>query len=401
MKKPLNTYFAILAFTALALGLSNDILHNYFKEVYHVTAMQRGFIELPRELPGMLLFMTVGILARWLSDIKMAMVAQVLSMIGILVLGFFEPGYGLMLFFIFVNSFGMHLFFPLQDSIGLSLVDEDQVGKRMGEFKGITTGFMMAGGLIVFVGFKTGLFSFASQIKWVFVLSGVLLFVVFLLFVRLQRQLRSNEKKDHQVRFVFRKSYKYYYVLVVMFGVQKQMMMVYGPWVLIELLSQGPETMALLGTVGAFIGIFFMPAIGRWMDRFGVKKILYADAISFIGVYFLYGYVSGGLGKGTIATSGLPVLLISGLYIIDKMSGQLGMVRSVYLKSILEDPSDLTPTLSLGISLDHVVSILCAMAGGLIWRYYGPQYVFYLVSALSFVNLYVAIRVKDKPKELA
>ena len=47
-------YYGIIALTALALAISFNIFSPYFKEVYDVTALQRGFIEFPRELPGVI-----------------------------------------------------------------------------------------------------------------------------------------------------------------------------------------------------------------------------------------------------------------------------------------------------------------------------------------------------------
>jgi len=317
----------------------------------------------------------------------------VLSIIGILALGLLTPTYSVMLIFIFINSMGMHLFFPLQESIGLSLVDNNNIGKRMGQFKGVTTGFLMVGYGIVFLAFRYDVFSFVTNIKWIFVIAALLLFIVLLLFIYLEHLLQNPKSSEHKVKLFFRREYKYYYILVIMFGVQKQMMMVYGPWVLIDILGKRQDTMSVLSMIGAFVGIFFLPAVGRWMDQFGIKKLLYADAISFIFVYGIYGFMSGRLNDGTLSRVGWPVFFMFALFIIDKMSGQLGMVRSVYLKSILVEERDLTPTLSLGISLDHIMSISFAIVGGIIWKAWGPQYIFYLVALLSFVNLYVAYRV--------
>jgi len=180
--------------------------------------------------------------------------------------------------------------------------------------------------------------------------------------------------------------------------VQKQIMLVYGPWVRIELLGKKADTLAILGIIGAFLGIFFIPAVGRGIDRFGIKVMLYADALSFIGVYILYGLVSGGYASGTLPTVGWTVLLAYGVLVIDRMSTQMGLIRTVYLRTIALAPNEVTPTLSLGLSMDHVVSILCAYGGGIVWTVWGPQYIFYLAAALSLVNLYVAWKVQ-LPKE--
>ena len=81
---------------------------------------------------------------------------------------------------------------------------------------------------------------------------------------------------------------------------------------------------------------------------------------------------------------------------------QMGMVRSVYLRSIAWDESEITSTLSMGTSLDHVVSILAAMAGGYVWMNWGSHWVFFLAAAFSLGNLYAAYRVNpEKERDIA
>lgn len=389
MKKELKIYFAILALGALGAGLSGNVLSNYFKDVYDVTTAQRGFIEFPRELPGMLSILVVSALS-FMTDYRIAVIAQILAAIGIAVLGFFTPIYSIMLVFIFINSFGAHLFMPMRQSIGISLIDDHQDGKRMGQYNGVMTAFRMVGALLVFIGFRLGFFSFKTPIKMVFVIAAIFLLLSSLLLYVLGKMMHNPDGHHTPNKFVFKMKYKYYYMLVVMFGVQKQIMLVYAPWVLIELLNVKVDTLAILSIIGGFIGIFFIPAVGRWIDQFGVKKLLYADALSFIGVYALFGVLSAGYVSGSLATVGLPMFLGFALFIIDKMSTQLGLVRTVFLKRIVDTPADITPTLSLGLSLDHLVSIIAAILGGVVWYNWGPQYIFYGVSSLSLINLYVA-----------
>lgn len=394
-KKEVRVYFLILALTALALALSNNIFGNYFKDAYQVTPFQRGLIEFPREIPGILCVFMVSALS-FMGDIRLSIVAQILSFIGIVVLGFVTPTFSVMLIFLFINSMGMHLFFPLQDSIGIALIDDDkQVGKIMGQYKGTFTAFSMIGGIIVFIGFRTGIFSFITKIKHVFVIDALLFLMIIGLFIYLMVLLKKPLIKKKTFNSIYRKEYKYYYILAIMNGVQKQIMIVYGPWVLIEILNKKADVLAVLAIIGSFIGMFFIPAIGRWIDRFGIRKLLFADAISFIGVYTAYGLITAGFATGYLELVGIPVLLAYGMIIIDRMSMQMSMIRTVYLKSIAVEQSDITSTLSLGISMDHVVSIACAFAGGIVWGAWGPQYIFFFAAGLSFINLYVATRIKE------
>ncbi|WP_066499241.1 MFS transporter [Abyssisolibacter fermentans] len=386
-------YFIIIALSALGLGFSHNVISNYFKDAYQITAYQRGLIEFPRELPGVLVIFIIAALSLF-SDFRIAIVAQLLSIIGIGVLGFFTPPFTIMLIFIFINSSGMHLFMPVKDSIGMSLIKDENIGKRMGQYKGVSITFTMLAGILVFIGFRVGFFSFTSKVKWIFIISASIFAIVLILLFVIEK-LIGQPIKSKKFNFVFRKEYKYYYTLVVMWGVQKQIMIVYGPWVLIDILNKKTDTLAVLGIIGSFIGIFFMPAVGRWIDRFGIKKLLYADALSFIFVYFVYGLLSAGFSSGALATIGIPVFLAYILFIFDRMSTQMGMIRTIYLRSIAVKTSDITPTLSLGLSLDHAVSIICAYLGGIVWSLWGPQYIFFLAASLSLVNLYVASKVKE------
>ena len=392
MKKEIKIYFAILALTAFGLGLTNNIISNFFKDAYQVTAYQRGFLEFPREVPGLIsVFVIAGL--SFLSDIRISIIAQILSVIGIIVLGIYTPSFNVMILFIFINSLGMHLFFPLQDSIGLELAEKDNMGKRLGQFKGFFTGVQMLASMLVFVGFKAGFMTFETPIKTPFLLAGLLFIGVMVLLIVLDRLVRDVNPHVKQSGYVFRKEYKYYYTLVILFGVQKQIMMVYGPWVLIDLLNKKADTISILTVVGSFIGIFFIPAIGKWLDKYGVKKLLYVDAISFIGVYLVYGLLSMGYVNGSIKTVGFGVALAYSIFIIDRMSTQMGIVRTIYLRKIAIKPSDVTPTLTLGQSMDHFVSIICAYLGGIVWSVWGPQYIFFLAAGFSLINLYVAYRV--------
>ncbi|MBN2260287.1 MAG: MFS transporter [Clostridiales bacterium] len=393
MRKEMLLYLLIIAFGALGNALISNVLSNYLKDVYAITAYQRGVIEFPRELPGLFSIFIVSALSMY-SDIRIAMFAQFLAATGILFLGLFTPIYGLMLVLIFVNSMGAHLYMPMSQSIGISLIKDGKFGKGLGQYNGLITAFQMSGAIIVLIGFKYHFLSFETPIKYIFVVAAFFLFATVILLFYLDRRMHHPDIHHNKEKFVFRKAYKYYYTLVIMFGVQKQMMIVYGPWMLIELLGVKVDTLAILAIIGYFIGIFFIPALGRWLDRFGVKKLLYADALSFIIVYALYGFLSAGFTTGTLATAGISVFLAYGLFIIDRMSTQMGIIRTVYLKKIAIDSRDITPTLSLGMTMDHFISIIAAFLGGIVWVKWGPQYIFYLVSLLSFVNLYVAYKVE-------
>ena len=390
-------FFAVIVAVNLAMGFSDGLFSNYFKDVYQIDGLRRGLIELPRELPGVITFFLVSALS-FLGDITIAIFAQAIAAVGLMVLGLVTPSFGVMLVFLFINSLGVHLYMPLRDSIGMSLAEPDQIGKRMGQFGGLSFAVLTVAGLSVFFLFRFGVFRFTSPIKWTFLVAAFFYLVAVVMMIRLKRETGQLRTKREKIRLIFRKEYKYYYLLAIVFGVQKQVMLVFGPWVLIETLGQRVDVIVLLGIIASTLGMFFMPQLGKWIDRFGVKKLLYADALSFIFVYLCYGALSHGFNTGTLAKVGIPVVLTCALFVVDRLSSQMGIIRTIYLKSIAKDSADVTPTLSLGMMMDHMVSILVGITGGIAWVTFGSHYIFYAVAALSLVNLAVAILVKDPRK---
>ena len=389
-------YMAVIALVALGNGFSDSILANYFKDAYHVDAVQRGFIEFPRELPGFLCALAIAALSA-LGDIRASMVAQVLCVVGLTVLGLFTPAFGVMLIFLFLYSSGIHLFVPLSDSIGMSLAEPDRIGKRMGQYNAVKQAVGFVAAIVVFFGFRLGWFSFSTQIKLPFLIAAVCFALAFAALVLLDRRAgHAHPKQKRKFRLVFRREYKYYYMLTVVRGVQKQIAFVYGTWVIVDLLSKGADVTAMLAIVSSFLCIFFMTALGKWMDKFGIKKMMYVDALTFISVYVLYGLVVMGINAGRLPSVGWPVLMVYVLFILDRMSMQIGMVNAIYLRSIALDEDEVTATLSTGVSLDHIVSILAATAGGFVWQYWGSQWVFFIAAFLSLANIAVAWLVKPE-----
>ena len=385
-------FMLIVAISGLALGLSDSVMSNYFRDAYNVDAFQRGLIEFPREIPGVISVVIVSGLA-FMGNIRLAIIAHVLSVIGIVVLGLASPPFTIMLVFLFINSLGMHMFFPIYDSMGMSLAKKGDYGTVMGRFNGLRTAFTMLAAIVVFLGFRSGVFSFTTPIIAIFVIAGVLFAVIIALLILMRRH--TEDVAAASSRFVLKKAYTKFYILAFLFGARKQIMYVYGPWVLIELLYFGADRMALLMMVGSAIGIFFLPAVGRWIDRFGTGRIMIIEAAAFLMIYLGYGLISVGVTGGTLFGITSFVALAVAVNIADRMTIQFGMVRSVYMRSIAVVPEDVTPTLASGMAIDHVVSIASAVLSGFIWSEFGPQYVFVFAGILAVANMVVAIKIRN------
>jgi hypothetical protein len=58
-------------------------------------------------------------------------------------------------------------------------------------------------------------------------------------------------------------------------------------------------------------------------------------------------------------------------------------------------PEDLTPTLSLGVSIDHTVSMTVPFLGGLLWMYAGYPAVFGAAACIAICYLFAASFIRD------
>ena len=403
-KKRISTevklFIIVLALTGLAAGFSDNVFNNYFKEVYDADSVMRGIIEFPREMPGVLCVFFISALA-FMGDLKIAVMAQLLSFFGMLALGISTPPFSVMLIFLCIESTGTHIFLALTDSIGVRLSEAEKTGKRLGQYSAAKSIAGCAAAIVVFFGFRTGFFSFSSKIKWIFIASAACFLLCGAVMLLLERRVgdeRGSIKKKFSLPVV-RKEYKYYYILALLRGVQKQIAFVYGSWVLVDILGKTTDVISVLYIVGQFAGFFFLRLLGKWLDRFGYKKIMFFDAVLFIAVYAIMGLMSWGITKGVMPKEGWPVLLLYAAFIINRISMLVTMVKTMYLKDIAVDPADITPTLSLGLGLDHIVTIFASLAGGYIWKLWGAEWVFYIAAIFTIGNLIIAFLV-PKPKTL-
>lgn len=360
------------AFLGFASGISDSTLNNYLNEVFKISPLQRGWIEFPRELPGLLVMFMAGFLF-FLGDVKIAVVANLVGALGLLGIGFFAHSFNVLLIWLVLYSTGLHLYMPVSSSIGMNLSTEEDMGKRLGTLNSINTLGNVIGCIAVLVGF--GAFKISYNVG--FIVAGFAFIMAAMLTIRMH----SEKPKLQKVKFVFRKQYSLFYWLSILYGARKQVFITFAPWVLIKVFNQKVEVFAVLGIIGALIGIFFKPLVGKMIDIVGEKYILMGEAFTLIFISLGYAYL------GQFRAQNFALYMAFGCYIIDQMLMAVGMARSTYIKKTILDPEDLTATLSTGVSLDHIISMSIPTLGGLVWTLYGYKYVFFGAAFIALINL--------------
>ncbi len=169
-----------------------------------------------------------------------------------------------------------------------------------------------------------------------------------------------------------------------MFGIRKQLFLVFAPWFIIEILGQSASVIANILLVSAILGVFLKPKIGKLIDLWGERKVLIYDG-------FLLAIISIGYVVVPNFVSGYVLLFIAaGFFIIDELLFTLKNAREIYLYKIADSKKDVTPTLATGLSLEHVVSMSTPILAGFVWLNYGYQWVFAFCAFLAlFTTFYV------------
>ena len=308
--------------------------------------------------------------------------ANLLCAFGILLIGFGSPSFSIMLIWLFVFSIGQHLFIPLNQSIGMELAAVGQKGRRLGQFSAVANVSAIIGSVAIFVGFTY--FDLNFKISYFVAFLGFLL-VSFLIFL-----MKKDEPYAAKTKLKLRKEYKLFYWLNILYGTRKQIFLTFAPWVLVTVFKQKTQVVAMLLAVGGVIGIFFKPMLGRTIDKLGERFVITAEAVALVFVCLGYGY------SREIFSETTALFVAFACYVMDQLLMSVSMARATYLQKIAVVPEDVAQTLTMGVTIDHALSISIALLGGFLWVTWGYQYIFLLGACIAVINFFSALRVRTK-----
>ena len=371
-------FLIAIGFLGVADGLYQTSFNNYLDSTFHITAEQRGDLELPREFPGFMVAIMAGALF-FMGDVNLAVFSSALAAVGILGMGLIahrQDQYLNMIVCSFAWSAGTHLLMPTSQALTLSLSEEGRTGALFGRQAGVRAIATVLGCVLVIVNFRIWPQGYSNA----FVLAAaasVLAAVAFLVLRPTMPAVHHSERR----RMVLKKRYGLFYALAILFGARKQVFITFAPWVLISVFHEKPETIAVLWIVATGLTVFVLPWVGRMVDRVGPRRILTVDAVLLFTVCITYGFARD------VLPAHLAIYAVYGAFVMDQMLFPVQMARTVYLSQIAEHRRDVTPTLSLSVSVDHAVSIPIAMLGGRLWLAAGYRWVFAAAGVVALILL--------------
>jgi len=380
-----NLLHALLAtvFFGAAGGILASTMNNFLSDVHQLDAASRGWLEFPRELPGFLMLFIAGAMLVIWTETRIAALAMFFMAAGALGFAFHSPSYAWLVAFTIIGSVGDHIIFTVEGPIGLRLAKSGKEGRRLGQFGGARNLGTIAGVAVIYAFSKL----FGDNYAVFYSITALCSIVAGVLYFRIRM---ADEQGGRSRRFVFKRKYSLFYAISALFGVRKQIFIVFGAWVLIKVHGVPVSTMALLFFVAAALGVVFRPLLGDIIDWAGERAVLVTEEFFLLLVCLAYAFSSDLLPKP------FDLWLLYATYVLDSVLFALRIARTTYLKKIADHPSDITPTLAVGLTIDHVVSMLIPILSGYIWVACGFRWVFVLAAVIALGGMALCARIPAK-----
>ena len=380
----------VAAFAAFAAATTTVEVNfaNFLRESYDVGEWFRGFLEFPRESQGFAMVFYVVLLGT-LTERRLFSLAAVVAAVGVAGLALLParaladgiagivPGLPLILF-VMCYSAGQHMGMLIERAIVVDHGDLASAGRRLGRI-----GFWKTLAGLVMAGIVWGLRA-VTELDFAFYFAlAAGLFLASMALTRLAMR-GQPEVRMRRRTLILKRKFLRYYALCALFGVRKQVFITFAVWVLVVIYEQPVQTIAVLWVATAVTNLIAQPLIGSLLDRYGPRAVLSVDALLLCGVCLMYGY------GAQLFPPAIGLIVIGATYVVDHVLFFVGAARAVYVGRLCADRDELSTTLSMGVTIDHVFSMTVPFVGGIIWKTSGYEMVFLLGGLIAVVTAVTA-----------
>lgn len=326
---------------SLGMGLQMGLNTNYIKELGlsdSQVLLQAGI----REIPGLFLVFIAALLMH--LPLTWRSVASVLVMgVGYMLYAAVHSWAALVAVSL-TASIGLHLWLPLNNALGLSLTKKENSGKVLGTLSSVGALASMAGigGII--------LLSSWVSLRILVGIAGVFIVAAAIVLARLPKNI--GETKKAQPRLLFKRRYWLYYVLLVFEGSRTQVFAAFNTMVLVYNYGLSALQISFLLLASGLVNFLLAQRLGHLLDKVGERITL---TIGYIALALCF------VGYATINN----VWLLGLMVIFINLLVTLSMGLSTYVNRIAP-PEELTPTLSTGVSFNHITSVGMSFVAGVL-----------------------------------
>ena len=388
-------FFPSIFVWGVGVGCFAATLNNFMVEIHRVSGTGRGILEFFRETPGVLLIFILAMLHK-LSNWNVLRLGAAFSLLaaGLLLIPTKFMG---AVIFVTIFSLGEHIVMPVRQVIAISIARPGKEGESQGMVTSAISAGTVVGSLIVacvfyalpqYFGVKEEELRIMFNTVWCIIIGLLIVSVCLTLMGKV------DDIKGKRPNLYFNKKYWRFYTLELFYGARKQVFLTFGPLLLIKGYDMDTKQIATLFGISALItALFGGRLIGKIVDYFGYRNVMIYDTVILGIVCLMYGFAD------KIFPLHIAIWVVCINYILDMLISHAAMAAYVYAASLSDSKEELTATLSSGISINHVISVLVALAGGVAYDKFGPGALFSFAAVMAVANTLFATtipRIKAK-----
>ena len=382
-----QAFFLSLITLGLSYGLYKGVIDNYLAEIVSMSGFDKGVTEFFRELPGLILIFVLAAMFMFSAE-KIYRIGALVMLAGMVMHAVVPAGRVLITLSIFVYSLGEHLQLGMKSTLSLEYSKEGRGGAALGLQNavyhiGTLSGFIAVIVIFFFLKASEGLY------RTMFGLSAAVIGLGFLSTMQMKGKSETDKTRS---RFYFNRKYKKYYMLEVFYGARKQIFFTFGPYVLVLFYRASAMVISALFAVSAICSFFASPLVGKIIDRVGYKAVMVADTLILVIVCFFYGFAHH------LFPMRIAFMVCCVNYILDSIISLASMASNVYVQDLSDSTDEMRATISTGISVNHMITVLIALLGGWIWKTLGIETLFVLSAILGLCNSAYAASIKVPSK---
>lgn len=377
-----KVFLTSLLITGLGYGIYKGIIDNYMAEIVGMGEFDRGLAEFFREIPGLMLIFILALFYTFSAE-KLYKLGAVIMLAGMAMLGVVTPTKLLVTIAICTYSLGEHIQLGMKNTLSLEYAKENQGGQALGYQNALSQLGTLLGYIVIIFAF--GSVAAKGLFKPFFLIATVIIGIAAICTFRIGGSSETDKSKS---RFYFRKKFTKYYMLEVFYGARKQVFFTFGPYVLILFYGANASVISLLFAISAICCFFLAPVVGKIIDKLGYKIVMISDTLILVIVCFFYGFAHH------IFPMHIAFIVCCVNYILDSVISLASMASNVYVQDISDSPEEVRATISTGISVNHLITILIALFGGMIWQSLGIETLFILSAVLGLCNSAYAATIK-------
>lgn len=351
---------ATLAFS-LGFGIYLGLFPTFASDHLGLAKAQLGVHESLREVPGLLSAGIVGILAG-LAEPRLALLALGITAAGIGLTGQAD-GFAALVACSMFWSIGLHIWLIVQPALTLALSPPGRHGWSLGMMARYGSVAILAGLLFVWL---TG-----SRIPYgaAFAAAGTLVAVGCIAAAAMTRGIGHGLRQ----RLLFRSRYRLYYLLMLLDGGRRVLIQTFVVLVLAREFGLTRGQVAAVMFAGNALTMLAAPAVGAWVDRYGERRVLSVYYALAVCVFIAYTQV------GTAR-------LFCGIFLLDTLlfTGAVGI--PTYARHLCPE-RELSATLAMGLTMNHVAAVSVPLVAGYLWATLGYRTIFWCGAALALVSL--------------